>query len=120
MKREDRAVEREDERDERLVPVPANRLTMHELPGGAVVLAFDLAPAPEVVLDELLSALTQGQARVVTLALAGLTDEEIAASLELSRHTVSNQLRRAYARLGVNSRAELSARLRELRALGRR
>jgi DNA-binding CsgD family transcriptional regulator len=100
---------------ERLVPVPVNRLAVHELPGGAVVLAFDLEPAPEPS-DELLAKLPPGQARVVALALEGLRDEEIAARLGLSRHTVSNHLRRAYARFGVNSRSELSAHLREARA----
>lgn len=109
-----------DSRAERLVPVPANGLAIHALPGGAVVLAFDLAPAPEGAASELLAKLTPGQARVVALALEGLRDEEIAASLGLSRHTVSNQLRRAYARLGVNSRTELSALLRESRAPRRR
>ena len=109
-----------DERRERLVPVPANRLALHELPGGAVVLAFDLEPSAEGQPGELLAELTPGQARVAALALEGLQDEEIAARLGLSRHTVSNQLRRAYARLGVSSRSELSAHLREARAAARK
>jgi len=104
----------DDELTERLVPVPAHGLAAHELPGGAVVLAFDLEPAPEPS-GELFAKLTPGQARVVALALEGLRDEEIAARLGVSRHTVSNQLRRAYARLGVNSRSELSAQLRQAR-----
>lgn len=110
----------EDERGERLVPVPANRLAVHDLPGGAVVLAFDLEPGAEGPPGELLGELTPGQARVAALALEGLHDEEIAARLGLSRHTVSNQLRRAYTRLGVSSRSELSAHLREARAAARK
>lgn len=88
------------------VPVPAHGLAAHELPGGAVLLAFDVHPRDPF------DALTPGQARVARLALEGLRDEQIACALGLSRHTVSNQLRRAYARLGVNSRAELAAALR--------
>lgn len=91
------------------VPLPAHGLAAHELPSGAVLLAFDLRPRAAA---DPLDALTPGQARVARLALDGLRDEQIACALGLSRHTVSNQLRRAYARLGVNSRAELAAALR--------
>ena len=90
-----------------------HRLAAHELPGGAVLLAFDLRLRPRASADDdPLDALTPGQARVARLALEGLRDEQIASALGLSRHTVSNQLRRAYARLGVNSRIELAAALR--------
>lgn len=98
-----------------LLPVPALHLRSYRIPTGAVLLAFDLAPtkrearSPERVDDDLLSALTPGQRRVTLLALEGRSDEQIAAQLGLSRHTVSNQLRRGYSRLGVNSRSELSA-----------
>lgn len=102
---------RDDERDRSREPVPLHRLAAHELPGGAVLLAFDLRPRASAD-DDPLDALTPGQARVARLALEGLRDEQIASALGLSRHTVSNQLRRAYARLGVNSRIELAAALR--------
>ncbi|MBX3275841.1 MAG: helix-turn-helix transcriptional regulator [Sandaracinaceae bacterium] len=98
-----------------LIPVPAHDLVAHELPGGAVLLAFDLEPGPRDAEPELLDALTPAERRVARLALEGLRDEEIATATGLSRHTVSNQLRRAYARLGVGSRFELCARVRGAR-----
>jgi len=91
------------------VPLPVHGLAAHELPSGAVLLAFDLRRRAAA---DPFDALTPGQARVARLALEGLRDEQIARALGLSRHTVSNQLRRAYATLGVNSRTELAAALR--------
>lgn len=93
-------------------PVPAHELRIHALGDDAIVIAFDLDASrrPPARLD----ALPPGQRRVVELALDGMSDKAIAARLGRSRHTISNQLRRAYAKLGVNSRVELSARVREL------
>lgn len=93
-------------------PVPIRALRAHALEGGAVVLAFDLADDPACIDHPLLDALPEGQRRVVYLALQGCSDLEIAERLGRSRHTVANQLRRAYRRLGVNGRAELAARVR--------
>jgi DNA-binding CsgD family transcriptional regulator len=96
-----------DSDDERAsaIPVPRHARRARELPSGAVLLAFDLAP----VMSAPLQRLTPGQARVARLALEGLGDQAIAQQLGLSRHTVANHLRRGYARLGVSTRAELAA-----------
>jgi DNA-binding CsgD family transcriptional regulator len=91
------------------LPLPARGLRIHAMDDGAILVAFDVAPAACV---PQLETLPPAQRRVVELALAGLSDKAIAAHLGRSRHTISNQLRRAYAKLGVNSRNELSARLR--------
>jgi DNA-binding NarL/FixJ family response regulator len=56
------------------------------------------------------TALTAAQRQVVTLALHGLSDREIARTRNTAVSTVANQLRDAFTRLGVRSRAELAAR----------
>jgi DNA-binding NarL/FixJ family response regulator len=55
--------------------------------------------------------LTPGEQRVAELAAAGLSNKEIAAQLYLSAGTVEVQLSRAYAKLGIRSRAQLAGRL---------
>ena len=52
-------------------------------------------------------ALTQAQLEVVTLALEGRSNREIAALRETAASTVAKQLETAYRRLGINSRREL-------------
>jgi len=54
------------------------------------------------------SVLTPSERRTVALAQRGLTNAEIASQLKLSPRTVENHLARAYAKLGVRSRAELA------------
>jgi DNA-binding CsgD family transcriptional regulator len=53
--------------------------------------------------------LTEGERRVAELAARGLTNREVAAALYVSPKTVEANLARAYAKLGVGSRAELGA-----------
>lgn len=53
--------------------------------------------------------LTEGEERVAKLAAQGLTNPDIAARLFMSRRTVEANLARAYAKLGIHSRAELGA-----------
>jgi ATP/maltotriose-dependent transcriptional regulator MalT len=55
--------------------------------------------------------LTEAERRVVELAADGLSNKEIAGSLVVSVPTVEGHLSRAYAKLGVRSRAQLAARL---------
>jgi DNA-binding CsgD family transcriptional regulator len=55
------------------------------------------------------SALTEAEARVARLAIAGLTNREIAGSLFMSVRTVEGHLSHSYAKLGVRSRTELAA-----------
>jgi DNA-binding CsgD family transcriptional regulator len=58
-----------------------------------------------------LSTLSQTEAQVADLVAIGLTNREVAARLFLSVSTVESNLRRAYRKLGVRSRAELSHKL---------
>ena len=60
-----------------------------------------------------LGTLTETEERVAELVATGLTNREVAARLFLSVSTVESNLRRAYRKLGVRSRVELSRRLSE-------
>jgi DNA-binding CsgD family transcriptional regulator len=55
--------------------------------------------------------LTEGELRVAQEVAAGKTNQEAAAALFLSVHTVESVLTRVYRKLGVRSRTELSRRL---------
>ncbi len=57
--------------------------------------------------------LTPTEREVVELAAGGMANKEIAAGLKLAVHTVEVHLSRAYAKLGVRSRAQLANRLAE-------
>ncbi|WP_324604405.1 helix-turn-helix transcriptional regulator [Streptomyces sp. NRRL F-4474] len=52
--------------------------------------------------------LTPAETRVVRLVARGLTNQQVAEILSLSPHTVSSHLRRAFTKLDVTSRAELT------------
>ena len=54
-------------------------------------------------------SLTPGERQVVELAAEGLTNPRIAQKLFLSTNTVKTHLLRAYRKLGVNSRRDLSS-----------
>jgi len=88
--------------------IPALSLRAHALGSRRYLLAFDLARSSSEDWT-CHPSLSSAQRRVVHMALQGLSDRAIAQRLELSPHTVSHHLRRAYARLGVGSRAELFA-----------
>lgn len=60
--------------------------------------------------------LTEAEWRVAQLAAQGLPNREVAAMLFVSQKTVEAQLARAYRKLGINSRAQLGARMAELAA----
>ena len=68
-----------------------------------VVLSYVSEPEPELL------NLSPSESAVVRAAAAGLTSAEIAANRRCSRFTVQNQLASAYKKLGVSSRAELTA-----------
>lgn len=55
--------------------------------------------------------LTKREVEVCNLAKNGFSDQEIAACLLLSHHTVKNHTKNIYRKLGVNTRARLVARL---------
>jgi DNA-binding CsgD family transcriptional regulator len=56
--------------------------------------------------------LTPTEKKVAELAAAGHTNREIAQTLFLSVHTVEDNLRRIYRKLGIRSRTELAAKSR--------
>jgi DNA-binding CsgD family transcriptional regulator len=58
--------------------------------------------------------LTPTERQIAELAATGLANKEIARTLDLAVHTVEVHLSRAYAQLGIRSRAQLAARLAEL------
>ncbi len=67
-------------------------------------------PDGEGVAEAWGALLTPRQCQVVALVLAGRSNKEIAADLEVQPATVRDHLRAIYERLGVTSRFELMAR----------
>jgi len=65
-------------------------------------------------LNDLLKLLTPRERQVALLAARGQTNRQIGAELGLSINTVSNHLKRIYAKLEVSSRTELAWRLQYL------
>jgi pimeloyl-ACP methyl ester carboxylesterase/DNA-binding CsgD family transcriptional regulator len=54
-------------------------------------------------------SLTPSEREVARLVAAGMTNGQIATRLSMSPHTVDGRLRRVFAKLGVNTRVELTA-----------
>jgi DNA-binding CsgD family transcriptional regulator len=71
----------------------------------AILVTISRAPTPAA---DPLVALTASQRTVVEYAAAGATLPEIARARDCSLETVRSQLKEAYRRLGVASRAELA------------
>jgi DNA-binding CsgD family transcriptional regulator len=65
------------------------------------------------------TTLTETEAQVAELVATGLSNRETAARLFLSVSTVESNLRRAYRKLGVRSRGELSRKLFETKTTER-
>jgi DNA-binding CsgD family transcriptional regulator len=53
-------------------------------------------------------SLTDSELRVVNLIAQGATNRDVAARLHLSLYTVKNHVHNAFAKLGINSRAQLA------------
>jgi DNA-binding CsgD family transcriptional regulator len=53
-------------------------------------------------------SLTDSELTVVNLIAAGVTNRDVAVQLHLSLHTVKNHVHNAFAKLGINSRAQLA------------
>jgi DNA-binding CsgD family transcriptional regulator len=76
--------------------------------------AVTITPAAVTELQPLrmaLHGLTSREREVAQLLTRGATNDEIARALWISRHTVKDHVKAVYAKLGVASRAELSAKL---------
>jgi DNA-binding CsgD family transcriptional regulator/GAF domain-containing protein len=83
--------------------------------GGALVTVLELDPERPGMQAGPLLTLTPREREVAALVVDGLADREIAERLFLSRHTVSQYVKRIYRKLGVDSRVALTGLL-----LGRR
>ncbi|WP_111767674.1 response regulator transcription factor [Nakamurella deserti] len=66
------------------------------------------APADDAAFAAGWPRLTDGERRTVELVARGLTNAEIAATGGVSRHTVDSRVKRAFGKLGVRSRVELT------------
>jgi DNA-binding CsgD family transcriptional regulator len=55
------------------------------------------------------NSLTPSEREIAELIASGLTNRDVATRLGMSRYTVDGRLRRIFAKLGVNSRVELTA-----------
>ncbi|GIL36842.1 helix-turn-helix transcriptional regulator [Phycicoccus sp. DTK01] len=81
-------------------------------PAGRIVVSIDAAPRSAVSRMALAAhGLSRREEDVAVLVLQGLDTRAIAASLHLSPHTVQDHLKSVFAKLGVSSRRELTARL---------
>jgi RNA polymerase sigma factor (sigma-70 family) len=76
--------------------------------GGALVAVLELERQHHRVSPTALSTLTTREREVAALVVDGLTDREIAERLSLSRHTISQYVKRVYRKLDVDSRIGLA------------
>jgi len=53
-------------------------------------------------------SLTDSELKIVNLIAQGVTNRDVATQLHLSLHTVKTHVRNAFAKLGINSRAQLT------------
>ena len=74
--------------------------------------------AAEVEPEDPFEALSPREFEIARLTSEGFSNKEIARTLEISPHTVSSHLRRAFAKLGVNRRSRLSFMIAERRRFG--
>jgi DNA-binding CsgD family transcriptional regulator/GAF domain-containing protein len=75
---------------------------------GALVAVLELEREHAGISPGALSALTPREGEVAALVVDGLTDREIAERLSLSRHTISQYVKRVYRKLDVDSRVGLT------------
>jgi DNA-binding CsgD family transcriptional regulator len=82
----------------------------HATPGadGGLVVVLELERERPGIARHLLAPLTPRESEVAALVVDGLADREIAERLHLSRHTVSQYVKRIYGKLDVHSRVALA------------
>lgn len=74
---------------------------------GFVLDSFAQTTAPATATTSDLRLISKREKEVVSLAVEGLSNREIAQRLDLSEHTVKNYIFRIFDKLGVSSRVEL-------------
>jgi DNA-binding CsgD family transcriptional regulator len=92
------------------LPIPRGLRCDHVSVDGEeyLVLDFPAADAAEAAEPGPWS-LTPAEREVAAAAVAGQSNQEIAAARRASTRTIANQLAAIYRKLGINSRAELAA-----------
>jgi DNA-binding CsgD family transcriptional regulator len=83
--------------------------------GGALITVLELQRDQCAISEETLTALTPREREVALLVIDGCSDREISQRLYLSRHTVSQYVKRIYRKLDVTSRVALTRLLLDLR-----
>jgi DNA-binding CsgD family transcriptional regulator len=73
--------------------------------GGALITVLELQGDRAEISQETLMALTPREREVALLVIDGRSDREISQRLYLSRHTVSQYVKRIYRKLDVTSRS---------------
>ncbi|HZA87120.1 MAG TPA: helix-turn-helix transcriptional regulator, partial [Acidimicrobiales bacterium] len=80
--------------------------------GRHVAVVIEPAKAAELAPTILLAhGLTRREGQVAQLALQGKTNKRVARELRISEHTVEDHLKAIFAKVGVASRGELSAKI---------
>jgi RNA polymerase sigma factor (sigma-70 family) len=87
---------------------------------GALITVLELQRDGSEICAAMLTALTPREREVALLVVDGCSDREIAQRLYLSRHTVSQYVKRIYRKLDVPSRVALTRLLLNLRDTKRR
>jgi RNA polymerase sigma factor (sigma-70 family) len=82
---------------------------------GALITVLELQRDESEIPEQTLMALTPREREVALLVIDGRSDREISERLYLSRHTVSQYVKRIYRKLDVTSRVALTRLLLDLR-----
>lgn len=89
-----------------------NSQRLAETEFGNFVYTLSRKPRP----DPMIEALTEREREIAEAVGRGLQNKEIAAELNISKHTVSSHLRRVFRKLRVHSRAAVSRHIAEMQS----
>lgn len=103
---------------------PVSAIGRSEVLGGRAAELVPRDPAPEAVGTvahepcEQRAELSEAEIRVVRLVVQGQSNREVARELYLSKRTIDTHLSNVYRKLGLSSRSELTAHLRDVGTAG--